>query len=341
MQASNFDEKVKYFSTIQEPIVKEKPSVMNLVSRFEQQAQPKPDDHAIVDEVDVRKLSVILGHEPEHRDIADIQDNKTDDDQPDLERDESSGEKLVTPDYELNVKHDPSMENFTEATDITTPVEMGQESVLSRREDFDTSYQISDIPLEAMSRQEKQLTSPATLHKETLFEITDLEDLTDTENDNRDEMPEMPLTSRSDRTLVAESPDCLDDKIRRREKTIDRKFDRLSMDLSDAEVNLEKEIQMDASQLSREEEEQAAQSFDKIIFENFAEDQSEDWLTHGSETTPDREVEQDIFGEPDNDFKGKAKGRSIGILITQSQIFFNIFVVFKHCLMIFLQILFS
>ena len=67
MQATNFDEKVKYFSTIQEPIVKEKPSVMNLVSRFEQQAQPKPDDHAIVDEVDVRKLSVILGHEPEHR----------------------------------------------------------------------------------------------------------------------------------------------------------------------------------------------------------------------------------------------------------------------------------
>ena len=157
MQATNFDEKVKYFSTIQEPIVKEKPSVMNLVSRFEQQAQPKPDDHAIVDEVDVRKLSVILGHEPEHRDIADIQDNKTDDDQPDLERDESSGDKLVmTPDFDLNVKHDPSMEGFTEATDITTPVEMGQESVLSRREDFDTSYQISDIPHE--SRQtEKQL----------------------------------------------------------------------------------------------------------------------------------------------------------------------------------------
>ena len=309
MQATNFDEKVKYFTTIQEPIVKEKQSVMNLVSRFEQQAQPKPDDHAIVDEVDVRKLSVILGHEPEHRDIADIQDNKTDDDQPDLERDESSGDKMViTPDYDLNVKHDPSMEGFTEATDITTPVEMGQESVLSRREDFDTSYQISDIPQE--SRQtEKQLTSPATLHRETLFEITDMEDLTDTEND-REDIPEMPLTSRSDRTLVADSPDCLDDKIRRREKTIDRKFDRLSMDLSDAEVNVGKEIQMDSSQISREEEEQAAQSFDKIIFESFAEDKSEDWLTHGSDHTPDKECEQDIFGEPDNEFKGKAGGRS-------------------------------
>ena len=285
---------------------------MNLVSRFEQQAQPKPDDHAIVDEVDVRKLSVILGHEPEHRDIADIQDNKTDDDQPDLERDESSGDKLeLSPDYDLNnVKRDPSMEGITEATDITTPVEMGLESVLSRREDFDTSYQISDIPHESRMT-EKQLTSPATLHRETLFEITDLEDLTDTENDNedRDEIPEMPLTSRSDRTLVAESPDCLDDKIRRREKTIDRKFDRLSMDLSDAEVNVEKEIQMDSSQISREEEEQAAQSFDKIIFENFAEDKSEDWLTHGSETTPDRECEQDIFGEPDIEFRGKGRGR--------------------------------
>ena len=52
-------------------------------------------------------------------------------------------------------------------------------------------------------------------------------------------------------------------------------------------------------------------SFDKIIFESFAEDKSEDWLTHGSEATPDRECGQEIFGEPDNEFKGKAGGRSI------------------------------
>ena len=320
MQASIFDDKVKYFSTGQEPNLKEKHSIMNLVNTFKQQAQPLPDDHAIVDEVDVRKLSVILGHEPENREIADIHDNKTDDDQPDIETDDSSGEKIkMMPDNDdlkmsgntdLKVKHDYSMEGFTEATDITTPVEMGQESVLSRKEDYDTSYQISDIPHE-YSKQEKQLTSPATLHRETLFEITDLEDLTDTENDNRDEVPEIPLTSRSDKTLLAESPDCLDDKIRKREKTIDRKFDRLSMDLSDDEFNVEKDIQMNSTQISKEEEEQAAKSFDKLIFENFAEDKSEDWLSHGSETTPDRESEQDIFGEPDNEFKGKCRGMCV------------------------------
>ena len=139
---------------------------------------PVFDDHAIVDDVDVRKLSVILGHEPENRELADIQDNKTDDDQPDLETDDSSGEKS-------KIKLDISMEGFTEATDITTPVDMVQESAPSKRDDFDTSYQISDLPAE-FSKYDNKITSPATLHRETLFEITDLEDLTDIEENKED-----------------------------------------------------------------------------------------------------------------------------------------------------------
>jgi len=271
-------------------------SVNRLISKFENNLSAAPpgfDDHAIVDEVDVRKLSVILGHEPENKELADIQDNKTDDDQPDLETDESSGEKS-------KIKLDVSMEGFTEATDITTPVEMAQESVPSKRDDFDTSYQISDIPAE-FSKYDNKITSPATLHRETLFEITDLEDLTDIEETKEDIFVQQ--SSRSDQTLVADtSPKVVDTKIKRREKNIDRKFERLSMDLSDTEMNVEKEMFVKVStQISKEEEEQAARSFDKIMFDNFAEDKSEDWLTHGSEPTPEKEVATDIFGEPDHE----------------------------------------
>merc|ERR1712142_990747 len=211
-------------------------SVNRLINKFQNNLSAAPpgfDDHAIVDEVDVRKLSVILGHEPENKELADIQDNKTDDDQPDLETDESSGEKS-------KIKLDVSMEGFTEATDITTPVEMVQESAPSKKDDFDTSYQISDIPAE-LSKYDNKITSPATLHRETLFEITDLEDLTDIEETKEDIFVQQ--SSRSDKTLVAEtSPQILDSKIKRREKNIDRKFDRLSMDLSDTEMNVEKEM---------------------------------------------------------------------------------------------------
>merc|ERR1712142_362437 len=198
------------------------------------------------------------------------------------------------------IKLDVSMEGFTEATDITTPVEMVQESAPSKKDDFDTSYQISDIPAE-LSKYDNKITSPATLHRETLFEITDLEDLTDIEETKEDIFVQQ--SSRSDKTLVAEtSPQILDSKIKRREKNIDRKFDRLSMDLSDTEMNVEKEMFVRVStQISKEDEEQAAKSFDKIMFDNFAEDKSEDWLTHGSDPTPEKEVATDVFGEPDRD----------------------------------------
>ena len=306
MQAFNFEEQVKYSklsTTFTNPT--EKTSVFSLINKFEQihdDVKPPAEDHAIFDEVDVKRLKVILGHEPENREIIDIQDNKTDDDQPDLETDDSS-------DGKLKMKHDPSVDILTERTDITTPVEMGQESLPSRRDDFDTSYQISDLPSE--SRFDKQATSPATLHKETLFDVTDMEDLTDIE-ENKDDIPDIEPTSRSDQTLVADTSDNVDGKIKRREKTIDKKFNRLSMELSDYEVSTENQVFMDVSQISKEEEEIAAQSFDKIIFENFAEDKSEDWLTQGSaEATPDQEVQQDIFGAPDNVVAAQ-KGLTLG-----------------------------
>ena len=291
MQAFKTDEKVKYNV---KPDQKERVSVLNLISKFEQKAGPAVDDHAIVDDVDEKRLTVILGHEPGRRELADIQDNKTDDDQPDLETDESSGEKN-------KMRQDVSMEGFTEATDITTPVEMAGESGLSRREDFDTSYQISDLPPE-FSRHDAKINSPATLHKETLFEITDLSDLTDAEDNKEDIFVQTETPSVSDRTLVPDSPD-LENKIRRREATIERKFDRLSLELSDTEISAEKEMFVKVStQISRQEEEEAASSFEAIIFDNFAEDKSEDWLTqgsHGSEATPDKEIQPDIFGEPE------------------------------------------
>ena len=218
------------------------------------------EDYAIVDDVDVNKLTVLLGHRPENRELADLQDNKTDDDQPDLETDDSSGEKN-------KIKLDVSMEGFTEATDITTPVEMVQESVASRRDDFDTSYQISDLPTE-FSKNENKITSPATLHRETLFEITDLEDLTDIEENKEDIF--LQTSSRSDKTLVPDSPDS---KIILRQKNIEKKFERLSMEMSDTEINIEKEMFV---KVSKEEEDQATESFEKIVFDNFAEDKSED-----------------------------------------------------------------
>ena len=167
------------------------------------------------------------------------------------------------------------MEGFTEATNITTPVDMVQESAPNKRDDFDTSYQISDLPAE-FSKYDNKITSPATLHRETLFEITDLEDLTDIEENKEDIFVQQ--SSRSDQTLVPDtldSPQLVDSKIKRREKNIDRKFERLSMDLSDTEMDVEKEMLVRVStQISKEEEEQAARSFDKIMFDNFA-DQSQ------------------------------------------------------------------
>ena len=61
------------------------------------------------------------------------------------------------------------------------------------------------------------------------------------------------------------------------------------------------------SVLSKEDEEQAASNFDKILVDNFVEDKSEDWLTHESDPSPEKETGSgEIFGPPEKE-KGKSK----------------------------------
>ena len=272
-------------------------NVRRMVQQFE--------DHAIVDDIDLQKLTS-LGD----REVADIQDNKTDDDQPDLELDDSSGEKS-------KMKQDVSMEGFTETTDITTPIEMAQESAPSKGVDFDTSYQISDLP--EWSKQDLRMSTPEThqkLKSETLFDITDLDDLSDVEEDmiQKDNV----FMSYSDRTLVPDrtmtqeedsSPHIIETKIRIREDKIDEKFEKMSMSMSDPENTAtegEEFCQLSTSVLSKEDEEQAASNFDKILVDNFVEDKSEDWLTHESDPSPEKETGSgEIFGSPE---KEKADG---------------------------------
>ena len=267
-------------------------NVRRMVQQFE--------DHAIVDDLDLQKLTS-LGD----REVADIQDNKTDDDQPDLELDDSSGDKS-------KMKQDASMEGFTETTDITTPVEMAQESAPSKGVDFDTSYQISDLP--EWSKQDLRMSTPETHHKlksETLFDITDLDDLSDVEEDIKDNV----FLSHSDQTLVPDrtqdehsTPHIVETKIKIREDKIHEKFEKMSMSMSDPENTAEGEefCQLSTSVLSKEDEEQAASNFDKILVDNFVEDKSEDWLTHESDPSPEKETGSgEIFGPPEKD-KGKS-----------------------------------
>ena len=286
-------------------------NVQRMVQQFE--------DHAIVDDnIDIQNIKS-LGD----RDIADMQDNKTDDDQPDLDTDDSnSGDKS-------KIKLDVSMEGFTEATDITTPVEMAQESTQSRGIDFDTSYQISDLP--EWSKNDIRMATPEThqrLKSETLFDITDLEDLR-TDLDDLSDIEEnviqkdvvLSLPTYSDRTLVQErpfdqdddsSPRLVESKIRMREVKIEQKFERMSMSISDTETKEDGEEfgRLSTSALSKEDEEEAASNFDKIIFDNYVEDKSEDWQTHESDPSPEKDQESgEIFGAPEKEHTNANQGK--------------------------------
>merc|ERR1719447_2215460 len=212
------------------------------------------------------------------------------------------------------------MEGFTETTDITTPVEMAQESAPSKGVDIDTSYQISDLP--EWSKHDLRMSTPETHHKlksETLFDITDLDDLSDVEEDmiQKDNV----FMSYSDRTLVPDrtmtqeedsSPHVIETKIRIREDKIHEKFEKMSMSMSDPENTAEGEefCQLSTSVLSKEDEEQAASNFDKILVDNFVEDKSEDWLTHESDPSPEKETGSgEIFGPPEKE-KGTSDERA-------------------------------
>ena len=66
------------------------------------------------------------------------------------------------------------------------------------------------------------------------------------------------------------------------------------------------------SVLSREDEEQAGSNFDKIIFDNYVEDKSEDWLTHESDPSPEKESGSgEIFGAPEKEPTNANKGKHL------------------------------
>ena len=254
--------------------------------------------------MDVDHLVHILGRQPANTDIDELIDNKTDDDQPDLETDESSGEKKM--------KGDVSMEGFTEATDITTPIEMVREQP-SRRDD--TSAQVSDFSDFQRGVSDSQRPKSA-----TLFDITDPEDGSDIEETTMN--PDLKLnkllreaslqdSSASDKTLLAESSTPVDEavlispgraeevelRIKKREGKIDRKFDRLSLELSEAECDQADHFVKVSKELTAQEEEDASTSFDRLVEDNFMEDKSEDWLSNDSSPADDEPIYEISHGK--------------------------------------------
>jgi hypothetical protein len=144
---------------------------------------------------------------------------------------------------------------------------------------------------------------------ETLVDVTDrdLDELSDMEDHPQNKA----LPDDSENTLVDEKIE-VQMRIKKRETRIDRKFQRLSSEISDddfegSDGNGFAKVAMG---ISKEEEDAAANSFEKVMHDNFLEDKSEDWLTQGSqgsETTPEKEVAVDILGTPDNDKSSQSK----------------------------------
>ena len=197
------------------------------------------------------------------------------------------------------------MEGFTEATDITTPVEMRKEQP-SKRDD--TSAQISDFSDFQRGTSDSHSHRPKS---ETLFDITDPEDGSDIEEVGaiadlkhsklfRD--PSLQDSSASDKTLMAENSTFVDSafvassdraeeielRIKKREGMIERKFDRLSLELSEAECDQADTFVKVSQKITAKEEEEAANSFDRLVEDNFMEDKSEDWLSNDS--SPDEQL---------------------------------------------------
>ena len=201
------------------------------------------------------------------------------------------------------------MEGFTEATDITTPVEMRAKD---RARDDNTSAQVSEL----VSSEAAQMRPKSA----TLYDVTDpesdMEDNTPVNNNNNTEeqkaadsslttdktlVPELPPTQEA-RSEATVSADQVELRMKKREVSIDRRFARLSQEVMAEAVNAE-EVQRVYHQLSLEEEEgddhAAAVNFDKIVQDNFAEDKSEDWLSNedsspGAENLPPLKQEEEL-----------------------------------------------
>ena len=302
-----------------------------LVSSIPPPPPPLYEDHAIHDDLDVERLGAVLAT----RDLDDIRDNRTDDDQPDLETDDSSGGDQQQP----KIKPDISLEAITEATDITTPVEMMVQETGAAEADH-TSAQISDLsemPREEDARMTLMSSDGGGQQRpvsETLFDMTDPEE----EEDDLEEHIAQESPSRtgeavragsggSERTLLleAESMDgtvskaVVQMRIQKRQGQIDRKFERLSLEVSfetagsssldrHYEKGEEDEAYVQiAAQLSHRDEEEAATSFDQLVLDNFAEDKSEDWKL-SNEATPDMEATPEaIFGAAEISVQGEKR----------------------------------
>ncbi len=290
------------------------------------------EDHAIRDELDVEKLGTVLAG----RDLDEIRDNRTDDDQPDLETDDSSaGEQLQQ--QQPRIPPDTSLEAITEGTDITTPVEMLIKDAGGMAEADHTSAQVSDFS-EIAREEEGIMTAMLSSdggHQRPISET--LFDITDPEEDDEDLEDNIALVSRtgtegdviggreqSEGTLLFEdstmkensSEGAVQLRIQKRQSQIDQKFQRLSQEMSfelargssiDKPEDEEDAFVRVVSQLSQREEDEAAVNFDQLVIDSFAEDKSEDWRL-SSEVTPDMEaIPEAIFGAVERTAQGEIR----------------------------------
>ena len=200
------------------------------------------------------------------------------------------------------------MEGFTEATDITTPVEMG------RREEPDTLAQVSDIsefprgpephntdPEDGSDMEETpelqegrvQPTGRAELTRDSSssFDQTLVADCTDWVHVDPVKVEQVAREAKQEEREAEQEDEEKEEEVvelrmKKREGTIDRKFARLSQELGEEE--LDAEYTRVSLQLSQTEEETADQSFDRIVSDTFREDRSEDWDSNDS--SPEIEV---------------------------------------------------
>ena len=274
------------------------------------------DDHAILDELDVTRLAHLAS-----RDIDAIVDNRTDDDdQPDLDTDDSfaggggGGEKMHEQPAAAVDSTSIIMEGFTtEATDITTPVEMRLTTTAvascSLLAEADTSAQVSDFSEFPKGTVSETGGGGGKNKCETMFDITDPEeDASDMEEtmdkvrmdeavepeQKQEEVMEseatlVPPEAQSTNSNNINAVDEVNFRIRKREDQIDKSFNRLSSEVvSEIEAFKDDEYMKVSLQLSEQDEQEAETDFDKLVEDSFKEDKSEDWVSN-DDSSPAKE----------------------------------------------------
>jgi hypothetical protein len=286
------------------------------------------EDHALWDDLDVEQLTTIL----DTKDLDVIRDNKTDDDHPDLETDDSSGGELQQQQQLPSLLLETSVDAITEATDITTPLEMLVRDLTTVTAETDhTSAQVSELSEIVHEEETKMALLSSDGHHpvpETLCDITDPEE--EEEDDNNMihasvisagestslvSMPHLPGLEKLDNTFVTDKGNILNNvtpclvqlRIQKRQHQIDEKFKRISQEITLESVcsssldscngnEQEEEFHRVAAQLTDGEEEAALLTFDQLVLDTFLEDKSEDWKI-SNEVTPDIEATDILFDE--------------------------------------------